>query len=72
MRRFKNVCMWGLALASGVTVGVMMLIPECIILLMAKVLGAKDVRLSDIGFVLRQFTDLRYLRAQYPIGKDRP
>ena len=63
----KNLCMWALLLTSGVIVGLTMIVPEILIMLFAWMLGARDVSWRDLGFVLRQFTDLRFLRNQYPL-----
>jgi len=70
MPRWWHWVIWPIALVAGVLVGVSMIPAEFVMGTLAWILGSKDVRPWHVGFVLRQFTDIRYLRAQYPLWKD--
>lgn len=67
MARLRNAVMWAVLLTCGAIVGLLLIPGELAINVVARCLGAKDVRVSEVGFVLRQFTNLRFLRERYPL-----
>ena len=69
--KWKNLTVWCIALPSGAIVGIMMIPIEIIVTIVARLLGAKNVHFHEVGFVFRQFTDLRVLRDQWPLNIDK-
>lgn len=65
----RHFFMWVLLLTCGGCLGLLMVPIEAAVLAATWLLGARDCSWREIGFVFRQFTDLRFLRERYPLTK---